>query len=196
MIRAAPMSGIGRIALLSATALLFAAAAEAETRTVRIGSIAITFEDTRWRVSSESAIPDDSDMAEPDAEVRSPRFLILRCMVAPACVNEPMLWVSAIPIADETESEGPSSDTLPGLGFSRPELPPLPIRDPSGLVLYKSVAHSNCRAGTPPMYRATAIYDGVRYVLSSGWAYGCGGSWGVPRAMFDELVAGVSLARR
>lgn len=155
--------------------------------------IVIRFDTERWRVSSEAPFP-----ADPGAEEKGVR-LFVRCIAVEECAGEPQLWVRAVAIPEPDFS--PNKFPLPRMDNThwqynvRPLWSDEPdeVRTFGGLQLSGSVRHSNCRARTPPAYRAAGDHDGVRYTFGSGWAFGCGGIEGVPREMFMELLSGIAL---
>ena len=67
------------------------------------------------------------------------------------------------------------------------------VRDFGGLLVSGTVTFSGCRARTPPMIRASAVHDGVRYRFSTGHAMGCGGIEGFSVEEVEELLSGITL---
>lgn len=62
-----------------------------------------------------------------------------------------------------------------------------------GLSLRLWTRSGGCRALAPSELNACGRHAGVLYRFTSGFASGCGGVWGVPEPMFEELLSGISL---
>ncbi|MEX2319360.1 MAG: hypothetical protein WD626_05865 [Bauldia sp.] len=193
--------------LLSALLLPAAAGvANAAELTMSIGEIEIRHDDTRFRTDS-----GPGSFATLLAVDDQPGVVVFHCIDDRNCFGDPLLTVSATPVATEGDGAGEALAALvqagtfhvrPLWGDVRPlgggamltDVPAIAGRDFGGLTLHGTVTHSNCRASTPANLRASGVHNGIRYTFSSGFAHGCGGFEGFSQEMFEELLGGITLA--
>jgi hypothetical protein len=197
--------------LLSALLPLLPAAAglaNAAELTMSIGGIEIRYDDTRFRTES-GPIPFAALLAGGD----QPGVVVFHCTDDRNCFGEPLLIVSATPVATDgdgaAEALAASGNIPDGAFYMRPlwgdvrplgggamltDIPAIAGRDFGGLTLHGTVTHGSCRASTPANLRAAGVHNGIRYSFSTGFSYGCGGFEGFSQEMFEELLGGITLA--
>jgi hypothetical protein len=172
-------------------------AARATVREVALAGIVIRYDDQSFVVDEDSAFAGPWALAG-DGGVS----VVFRCADVRQCYGDPMLVARAGPVSD---NEDPSANghLVADWGYdSRPlwtasddlfVKPDPAVRDFGGLLVSGTVTFSGCRARTPPMIRASAVHDGVRYRFSTGHAMGCGGIEGFSVEEVEELLSGITL---
>ncbi len=163
------------LAILLATV----AVAQAETATVRLGTIAIDHDPTRWEVISRPPGTVDDGLLflcrGPDCRTDGP----LTPGVSVDLLDSGAISPEAIAQSRETQEVMPFWDAL---GSERT----------FGNVRFVAYElHSRCRAYVPSMLRAVGTSGGRNYAFATGFNAGCMGDRGVGRRRFEELLEGV-----
>lgn len=178
------------------------ATASAETRSLAVGDIVIRYDDTRFVRSDNPLI----GAGIPEAAA-FPVVVAFGCADEFECRDDAIVVVSASLVSSDGDDEPPSRLTIALDEDDRYETRPLwtaidsetgyqvaVTRNFGGLNLFGGIRHSRCRARAPSTLEASGVHDGIQYRFSSGMTHLCGGIEGFSRDMFDEFLAGVSIA--
>jgi len=178
--------------------LAVTAPAMATLREVALAGIVIRYDDQSFVVDDHPAFAGPWALAGDGGA-----SVVFGCADARRCHGDPVLVAMASPVSDDEDpsASGPlEADweyatrplwTVPGDLFAKPDPA---VRDFGGLLVSGTVTFSGCRARTPPMIRASAVHDGVRYRFSTGLALGCAGIEGFSVEEVEELLSGIALA--
>ncbi|CAN5149578.1 hypothetical protein BH10PSE9_BH10PSE9_02870 [soil metagenome] len=160
---------------------LAAIAGPATAATVSLGNMSISYDETRWSVSSPAA---GETLASATREPGALRFV---CM-ASSCRKQAVVWASAVPAGTKPPACKPD-DPSQIARFLRSGTEVLAA---GPLQLNLTTTHSGCRAYTPAHRRACGSDAAYTYAFDTGTHLGCGGIEGVSDAMFRELLGGIS----